>query len=143
MNKSILWIAAGAAALFLVSRLSFSKKINFLFAGIKPGGTLLQPVIEVSLLVQNPTNQTVTIRSLSGQVLLNNRLISNVSSFNEQTIQPNSETVIKINARPLITNFFSSINFILTSKTGNNRITITGSANIDNVSLPFTITESI
>lgn len=143
MNKYILWIAAGAATLFLLTRVSLSKRLNFVFQGLRTGGTVLQPQIEISVLAQNPTNNRATLRSLSGQLFLNDKFIANISSFQPQTIEPNSETAIRINARPSVVGIFSTIKNVLTNKTGTNVVSITGAANVDNVSLPFEISQTI
>lgn len=143
MNKNFLWIAGAGIAIFLLSRLSLSKKLNFLFQSIKTGGTILQPTIDVGISVQNPTNQTAVIRSISGQITLNNKSIANISSFETQTILPNSDTLITIKARPSILGIFNTIKNVLNNQTGNNTIVINGSANVDNINLPFSISQNI
>lgn len=143
MNKNFLWIAGAGIAIFLLSRLSLSKKLNFLFQSIKTGGTILQPTIDVGISVQNPTNQTAVIRSISGQITLNNKSIANISSFDTQTILPNSDTLITIKARPSILGIFNTIKNVLNNQTGNNTIVINGSANVDNINLPFSISQNI
>lgn len=143
MNKLFLWIAGAGLGIYLLSRVSLGKKLNFVFQSITTGGTFLQPTIDLTIAVQNPTNQTATIRSISGQVLLNNKFVSNISSFNQQTIQPNSESFLTIKARPSLIGVFTTIKNVLTNKTGNNVFTINGNANVDNVSLPFSIEQSI
>jgi len=143
MNKSILWIAGAGIGLYLLSRLSLSKKLNFIFQSISTGGTFLQPTIDIAISVQNPTNQKAVLRSISGQVLLNDKFVSNISSFTAQTILPNSESVVTIKARPSLLGVFNTIKNVLTNKTGGNTFVITGSANVDNVSLPFSISETL
>lgn len=143
MNKSILWIAGAGIAVYLLSRLSFSKKLNFTFQGVKTGGTFLQPTIDITIGVQNPTNQRAVLKSISGQISINDKLISNISSFNTQIILPNSESFITIIAKPTLIGVFNTIKNVLTNKTGNNTFIIEGAANVDNISLPFSISETI
>lgn len=143
MKNNVLWIAAAGIAIFLVSRFSFSKKLNFIFQSIKTGGSVLQPTVDVTIALQNPTNQQVTVKSISGQILLNDKFISNISSFQPVNISPNSESYITIKARPSLFGVITTIKNVLTNKTGNNNFLITGNANVDNVSIPFSMQETI
>lgn len=143
MNRTLLWVAAGAAAIFFLSRLQLARRINFLFGGIRPGGTFLQPAIQLEIIVQNPTQQQAILQSLSGSLEINGRYVANISSFNRQTIAPLGESIIRINARPNAMGVFSTIKEVLTNQTGTNSVLITGSANVDGFSYPLNISRTI
>lgn len=143
MNKTILWIAAGAAAIFLLSRLQLARRVNFLFGNIRPGGTLLQPSIVLEIIVQNPTNQQAIFQSLTGNLEINGRNVANISNFQRQTIAPLAESTIRINARPNAIGVFSTIKDLLTSQTGSNQVFITGSAMLDGIQYPLNISRTV
>jgi len=141
--KRIFWIIGGAAALYFLSRYRFSQKANFLLRSVRVGGGLLSPVINIDLAVQNPTNSRLTFKSITGSFSVNNQFVANVSAFGDQVIQPNSETILKLQARPSATGVFSSVRELLTTPIGNVRANFTGSANIDGITYPINETQTI
>jgi LEA14-like dessication related protein len=141
MKKTFLWIAGGAIALYFLSRYSFSKKATFYLKGIKPSGSILSPSVTIDLGVQNPTNNSVTIKSITGSVNLNGKFLSDFSAFGDQKILPNSDSVIKITAKPSAFGLFSSIKSLLNTPTGNTLVEFNGTANVEGVTYP--INESI
>ena len=141
--KRIFWIIGGAAALYFLSRYKFSQKANFLLRSVRVGGGLFSPVINIDLAVQNPTNSRLTFKSVSGSLSVNNQFLANVSAFGDQVIQPNSETILKLQARPSATGVFSSVRELLTTPVGSITATFTGSANIDGITYPISETKTI
>jgi hypothetical protein len=71
--RNIFWVVGGVAAIYLLSKLRFGQKANFMLRSLRPGGTLLAPTINVEMAVQNPTNQTITIKSITGSVSVNDK----------------------------------------------------------------------
>jgi LEA14-like dessication related protein len=143
MNKFLIPIVAiGAAAFFLIRRTQFAKNLNFIIRGVKLTGRWLSPRIEIEIGIQNPSNQTANVKSMSGVVRWNNAEFANISSFNNVTIAPNGETKIKVNAEPSVMGIYETAKKII--KDGlRGRIEITGSANVNNVQLPFNIGKNI
>ena len=137
MKKSLLWIAAGAAALYFISRYSFSKKATFFFKGLQPAGTLFSPKLIIFIGVQNPTNSTVTVKSITGSVNVNGKFLSSFSYFGDQVISPNAESILQITARPSAIGIFNSIKQLLNTPTGNNLVELTGTANVEGVTYPL------
>lgn len=133
---TVLIIAAGAALLFILSRLSFQKKSTFILQSVKLTGGLLSPRILVTFAVQNPTNQKLTFKSFSGALSVNDKYLGNVSSFGDQVINPLSETMVNITVRPSALGVFSSVKELLTTPTGETRVNVTGTANIDGFTVP-------
>lgn len=110
---------------------------------VRPGGTLLNPLINVEMAVQNPTNQTVSIKSITGSLSVNGEYVANVSAFGEQVIQPNTESILKLTARPSASGIFSSIRELLTTPMGQLTTTFTGSANVDGFVVPISETKRV
>lgn len=139
MNKgtgTFLIIGAGAALLFLLSRLSVQKKSSILLQSVKITGGLLSPRLLVTFAVQNPTRQKLTFKSLTGSLSVNDKYIANVSSFGDQVVQPLSETMINVTVRPSALGVFNSIKELLTTPTGETRVNVTGTANVDGFTVP-------
>ena len=143
LKKAIFWVVGGAAALYFLARYSFSQKATFLLRGIKPTGTILQPTITVEIAVQNPTNQRITLKSISGSVFVNDKYLANVSSFGDQIITGNSESIVKVTARPSGVGVFQSIRQLLTQPIGTIQVRFSGSANVDGINIPIEETKTL
>ena len=141
--KRIFWIIGGAAALYFLSRYKFSQKANFLLRSVRVGGGLFSPIINIDLAVQNPTNSRVTFKSISGSLSVNDQFLANVSAFGDQVINPNSETILKLQARPSATGIFSSVRELLSAPMGELTVNFTGSANLDGITYPINETKTV
>lgn len=140
-KTSIFWILGGAAALYFLSKLTFSKKINFSLRGLKPSGSIFAPKVAVLIGVQNPTNQRATLKSLSGSISVNGKYLANLSSFGDQIIQPNAESLITLEAKPSVLGVFSSIKELLNTPSGQSEANFDGSANVDGINYPINETK--
>lgn len=141
-NAKYLILGAGAVAIwYFLGRMQLGNKTKLLFKKIRLIGKGLSKQIELNFQVQNPTGQTGTISAMTGEVLVNNQIVADFSSFNEQKIAPKSASEIKIIAAPSI-----GILKLLTTKglfkAGVN-YTIRGSANFDGIIAPFSYTAKL
>lgn len=143
LKRPILWILGGAAALYFLARYSFSRKANFILQSIKPSGTLLAPRVLITFAVQNPTNQRITVKSVVGSVFVDDKQLANVSSFGDQTIQPNSESMFTVTARPSAIGVFQSLKQLVTQPIGNIQIRFSGTANVDGINVPIEQTQTL
>lgn len=137
MKKAIFWVVGGAAALYFLARYSFSQKATFLLRSVKPSGTILQPTVTVEIAVQNPTNQRIVLKSISGSIYVNDKYLANVSSFGDQVISGNSESIVKVTARPSGLGVFQSVKELLTQPIGTIQVRFSGSANVDGINIPI------
>lgn len=141
MKNLIYWVG-GAAAIFLLSRFRFGQKANFQLRAVRPGGSVLQPTINIELAVQNPTNSTIKIKSITGSISVNGKYLANVSAFGDQTVAPNSESTLRLVARPSALGIFESVRELLTAPAGQVSATFQGSANVDGIVVPITETRT-
>lgn len=141
--RNIFWLISGAAALYFFSKFSFGQKAGFFLRSIKPGGSLLSPVINVDMAVQNPTNSTITVKSITGSISVNDRYIANVSAFGDQKILPNQESIIKLTARPSAIGVFESVRELLTNPIGTSIANFQGTANVDGIVIPINESKTI
>ena len=110
---------------------------------LRPGGSLLAPTINVDMAVQNPTNQTITIKSITGSISVNDRFLANVSAFGDQTVLPNSESILRLTARPSALGVFESVRELLTQPIGSTRASFQGTANVDGLVVPISESRTI
>jgi|GEM_PF-4208074 len=141
--KNFLLLISGVAALFLLSRYKFGQKVVFALRKLRPGGSLTQPTIYVELAMQNPTNTTVKIKSVTGEISVNDKYLANVSAFGDQIIAPNSESILKLLARPSAKGVYESVRQLLTSPAGQVQANFSGSANVDGVVVPINETRTL
>jgi len=141
--RNIFWVVGGVAAIYLLSKLRFGQKANFFLRSLRPGGTLLAPTINVEMAVQNPTNQTITIKSITGSVSVNDKYLANVSAFGDQKVLPNSESVLRLTARPSAFGVFESVRELLTQPIGTIAASFQGTANVDGLVVPISESRTI
>ena len=141
--RNIFWVVGGVAAIYLLSKLRFGQKANFMLRSLRPGGTLLAPTINVEMAVQNPTNQTINIKSITGSVSVNDKYLANVSAFGDQKVLPNSESVLRLTARPSAVGVFQSVREILMQPIGTSSASFQGTANVDGIVVPISESRTI
>ncbi len=87
--------------------------------------------------MQNPTNQRIVVKSISGTVYVNDKYLANVSSFGDQVIAGNSESILKLTARPSGLGVFQSVRELLSTPIGQIQVRFSGSANVDGINVPI------
>lgn len=70
----------------------FVQKVSLRFSGITP-------VIDFVIGIQNPTNETLRIGSIVGELYINGNYAANISGFQLTTIQPVGVSYFPISAR--------------------------------------------
>lgn len=141
--RNLLWVLGGAAALYFLSRYSFGQKTSFFLRRVRPGGTITAPTVSVELAVQNPTNQTATIKSITGALSINGNAIANLAAFGDQKIAANSESTIRLTARPSAVGVFQTVKELFTAAPGTISANFTGSANVDGLVVPINETQTV
>jgi hypothetical protein len=146
MKNNYLWIiAAGAAALYFLPKISLGRKAIFLFRGIKLSGKKLQ----LKIGVQNPTSNSAILQSFSGEIYADKKFIANISNFTPNTILPNSETELNFDVNLSAAGLFSTLvnkakqifqktadKKIKVTKPKSTKIELKGSANVDGINVP-------
>jgi hypothetical protein len=138
MNKPFYWIIGGVAAYYIFTKTLLAKKLNFIFSSVNfKGGN-----IEISFLVQNPSNIGAVVNSVTGNLSVNDRIVANISTFKNQTIPARAETILTITARP---QYFGAAQLLidLYKKKFTAVAKFVGNANVDGVVLPINQTLSI
>jgi hypothetical protein len=136
-------LIAGLAAWYFLGKQVLSQNLNFVLRKISFGGRLFQPKVFITLGVQNPTNNGAVIRSIVAKVSFKNNSFANVSTFAVQNIAPQSESLIVLTAEPSVLGIFNTIRDAVKSKEIKGLFSITGSANVDGVTFPINIENTI
>lgn len=141
--RNILLLIGGATALFFLSRFRTGQKVSFALRGLRAGGGLFAPVFNVDLAVANPTNQSIVIKSITGTINVQNADVATVSAFGDQRIAANSESILKLQARPNAIGIFETVRELLTRPVGSTSIKFTGTANVDGLVVPISESKMI
>jgi hypothetical protein len=143
MNKTFYWIVGGVAVWYILSKTMLAKKANLVLKDVRPGGKILSPEINLDIAVQNPSNQQATLKSVTGNLYINDKFVANFTSFGDQIIAPRAESVITIKAKPGLVGAYNTIKTLLTERNGSLTASFNGSANVDGILIPINETISI
>jgi LEA14-like dessication related protein len=97
----------------------------------------------ISIKVQNVSNATLVLNSLTGVVSINGNDLGNVSSFQTVEVAPNSEQVINIKMDLSLLGIPGLIQNVINSVRGTYTFELKGHANVNNLLLPFDLTNEI
>lgn len=128
----------GVAIFYLIKKATLLNRIQFYLNKAKLSGSLFRPVIQLEYVIENPTNNSAELKSVVGEVYVNDQFVARFSKFGSQTIDPNAQSPLLINAVPVVTGVFSAIKDLLTQPSGSGvRVRTTGTANVNKIVLPF------
>lgn len=144
--KSVLGfgLLAGAAWYFLRTK-SLVKNAKFSFQKMSINWKKKQILIGIG--VQNPTNGSFSIQSISGELLVNKNSIATIESNVNISIAPNGNSIIPLILRPSLLGLFSQIKQLLTKQKkgadgkASNKIaaTFVGVANANGLIIPLNL----
>lgn len=143
MKKSIIWILAGAAAIYLLAKKSLASKLQFSFKSFSTSGSLTSPKLNIHLSALNPSNQSAKINSIVGELYVNDSFIGDVTSFTPQIISPNAESDISFQIKPSLLSGLSLIKNLLVNKGKGYKFKFKGNANVNGLVIPIDETYSI
>jgi hypothetical protein len=135
-------IAIGVIAITAAAKAAILRNLNFVVAGLKTGGSVLAPQFQIQIGVQNPSSIDYIIRSMSGNVYVDDVLIGNASNFQEVTIKSNSQTIYIIVLRVGILQLAAEVLKIFSGQLSG-VVKFTGTVNVENVPLPIDLTYNI
>jgi hypothetical protein len=138
-NKSFIYLGIGAVVLYLLSKTSAAKNLRVYFQTIgmkKPSGFNL-PTITATFRIVNPTSSTLTIDSIAGDLMVNNKLLSTLSNNESFTVPAKSESLYTVNIKTPLINAFVTVVQLLKSKTKNIKVDFVGTANSGGFLLPI------
>jgi len=138
-NKSLIYLGIGAVVLYLLSKKSAAKNLRIYFQTIgmkKPSGFNF-PTITATFRIVNPTSSTLTIDSIAGDLMVNNKLLSTLSNTETFTVPAKSESLYTVNIKTPIFNALVTVVQLLKAKTKNIKVDFVGTANSGGFLLPI------
>lgn len=135
-------IAVGAIAIAAAAKAAIARNLNFVIAGLKVSGTVISPQFNIGIGVQNPSSVDYTIRSMSGSVYVNDKLIGNASNFQEVVIGSNSQTPYTITLRLSILQLAAEVLQVFNGQIAA-EVKFIGTVNVENVPFPIDLTYKI
>ncbi len=138
--QTVGWIAAGLVAYNIFNKVVALKSAKFFPDKIVSLDWVgINPVIGVSLLVQNTSFSSATVYSMSGQVLANNYWIGSVYSFTPQLIAPNAQSRIVVYLRLSWMGVVQNIVSAFESGINGAEFDLDGIANVDSFPVPINL----
>ena len=135
MSKNLILVGLAVLGWIGYKKFILAKKINISLKDIGfNGGTFWQPIVKVQLEVENPTDTTADVQKISGNILLQDKIVGTVFQNVNQKILAKQKTVINFDVQlNLIDASLISIN----NKFSNQTIEFTGNLVADFVSFPL------
>jgi len=97
--KAILLPIAALVGISLYAQKKASGFLNSYIDSIALAFEGIIPVLRLNIAFQNPSNQQFIVRSLTGNVMANDTVIGNVSSFQTIYINPNAQAILPVYIR--------------------------------------------
>lgn len=134
MNKIFL-IGLGILGWIGYKKYILSKKVNVNLKNFSfNGGNFLNPIINVQLEVENPTDTTTDLQKVTGQILLQNKIVGTVYQDINQKILANQKTVINFDVS---LNLENAAIILIQNKFRNQTLDLQGNLTIDFFNIPF------
>lgn len=143
INRPLVLVSAAAAAWYLfgnVARAAASQTLQFVPAGVSFSGSKLNFKINV----QNPSNTSIKLNSLSGQLSVNGETVGTVSSFTITDVRAMAITPVTLT---LSVSLFGAVALLYNVIQGNiasgASVNFKGYANVNGTMVPLNLTYKI
>jgi LEA14-like dessication related protein len=136
--KMLIGLGVAGLALYFLSRGSASKKLIVNLSGLTfgKGSILSAPPVYLNFSIINPTNTSITVKNITGQVLVNDKYLSDVSSLQNLKIAANAESTMQVTAKISYLSILPFLKDILTKKQ-KYKVTFKGNVNSSGVLIPI------
>jgi LEA14-like dessication related protein len=131
-------LIAGAVAYYYLSFGTAAKKIKFYFQSLKFGaskGLNIPPIFAVFRIV-NPSNTTLTVDSIAGDILVNGSILASIQNLQSFTIAARSEKLYEIKIEAPISNILSTAYQLFTTRGKKFNISFDGTVNAAGAAIP-------
>lgn len=135
MSKNLILVGLAVLGWIGYKKFVLAKKINISLKNIGfNGGTFWQPVVNVQLEVENPTNTTTDVQKISGDIFLQNKIVGSIFQDVNQKILAKEKTIINFNVQ---LNLVDAALISINNKFSNQIIEFKGNLIADFVSFPI------
>lgn len=142
MNTGTILLLAGAGLVaYEFQQLgTAAATVQFQFAGVTFNSITS---LNVQLLIQNISNIKCTVNALSGQIIMNDLQIGNISDFQPVDIAARSQQVVNVLLSLNVLSIPGTIQSLLNNPGAPLDFEIIGNANVNGLILPFDLTKTI
>lgn len=143
-TTSALLVVGGVFALYWLNKAVAAGRLSF-FPGDVTGFGIegITPVANITLRVQNSSNASLKINSLSGNVYANNTLVGNLSGFQPVYIRGNSEGTIPVNVRFQPIGIVNQLIQAWNTHNFQEKFTVDGTVNAEGIPVPLKMEYSL
>ena len=135
MSKNLILVGLAVLGWIGYKKFILAKKINISLKNIGfNGGTFWQPVVNVQLEVENPTDTTTDVQKISGDIFLQNKIVGSIFQDVNQKILAKQKTIINFNVQ---LNLVDAALISINNKFSNQIIEFKGNLIADFVSFPI------
>lgn len=139
-TSTIVLLAAAGYGVYYLSQLNMGvDTVNINFAGVQIK-SLTDYVVQLN--VQNVSNISATVNSLSGNILINGNQLGSISDFSPTTIPANGQINIPVEISPSILSIPGDVQSVMNSG-GILNFTAVGNINVAGLVLPFNLEKSV
>lgn len=141
--KAVTWILVGILAFVGYEAYELAMgtgTLQFIFQGVNFNGLTNWTV---NITVQNVSNATVTINSMTGNVLINGNQLASISSFTPTTVPANGQINIPVTVQPSLLSIPGDVQQLIQTPGSNFDFSVQGNANVSGFILPFTLDKMI
>ena len=143
-KKYLLLLAAAGAGYWLWSQAKSISALNYVISGVQLGWSGITPLINLTLAVQNVSNQSYILNSFVGTVSVNGNNIGNVSNFTPTAIPATSQTPYTLNIALSLVGAVSDLINLITNKTGAQQdIVLSGYVNASGIVTAVTLNYTV
>lgn len=140
-TSTILFGAAGLLLFVYISNLGQAiATISVIFKTVIINSPLNYTVV---LTVQNITNASVTINSMTGVLNLYSNPIANLSDFTPRIVPPNNQVDIPVTVSLSLLDLPEAVQNVITNQTNKLDFTVTGNINVSGLIVPFNLSNTI
>jgi hypothetical protein len=145
MNAKILIVGAAAyLGIKLLSKKSAAEKLSYYVNKVSLRFSNWTPVLDVVIGVQNPTNTSINLGSILGDLYINNNYVANIAGYQLVPIAARSNTLYPISARLSVAGLIGEgkdiVNAISTGQYGaiiNQTLKFKGYVNAEGLTMPL------
>lgn len=98
--------------------------------------------IQVTFNIDNPNTKDAVVKSVVGDVYVNNTKVARVQTYNQVTVKGNAATIYPVSAKINLVRAARSVADLIKGVAGST-IRFVGTANIDNVAQPVNVTYKV
>lgn len=141
MNKTFLIIGGGLALLYWYnSKRNAADKLRFAIRDIQPNFTNGYPSVNVNIMATNPTNETISVNSVQGQLKMNGLIVGDVVSNLMEQIPAMQNVVIPVQVKIYTAGLFDAVKgFIKNINAPQTNFDFNGTVNFSGINFPVNL----